>query len=261
MVAPRGHARVECRGRARDHSTPRRLRSRAPVQSSCAPLRVGLCQQSASEVDSARHARAPSRFRPPRRPRGEPQAARAEAVMDRRAFLGMTALLVAPCRADAQPIAKVPRIAFLGNSTAALEANLVGPFREGLRDLGYTEGKNIVLEYRWAEGRYERFPALIAELLALKVDVIVTAGTPGALAVRRVTTAIPLVMVAVGDPVGSGLVKSLARTGGSLTGLVSAPHHRRRRRGRASSRGRARTRWSTTRRPGAAGPRRCRCRR
>ncbi len=140
----------------------------------------------------------------------------------RRVFLGTLAcgLLAAPRAAGAQA-GKVYRIAFLGNSTAALEANLVGPLREGLRDLGYVEGRNIVIEYRWAEGQYERFPQLVAELLALKVDVIVAAGTPAALAVKRATTTVPMVMVAVGDPVGTGLVASLARPGGNLTGLAS----------------------------------------
>ena len=142
-------------------------------------------------------------------------------VMDRRTFLAGTGavLLAAPLAAEAQQAAKMPRIGFLGNSTAALEANLVGPFREGLRDLGYVEGQNIRIEYRWAEGQYERFPALIAELIALKVDVIVTAGTPAALAVKKATTSIPLVMAAVGDPIGVGLVASLARPGGNVTGL------------------------------------------
>jgi putative ABC transport system substrate-binding protein len=88
-----------------------------------------------------------------------------------------------PLAARAQQPAKVARIGFLGNSTAALEANLVGPFRAGLRELGYEEGRDIVIEYRWADGRHERFPALIAELIALKVDAIVTAGTPASLAV------------------------------------------------------------------------------
>ncbi len=120
-----------------------------------------------------------------------------------------------------QPAAKVPRIGFLGNSTAELEANLVGPFRDGLRALGYEEGRNIVIEYRWAEGKYERFPALIAELIALKVDVIVTAGTPASLAVKKAATSIPLVMVAVGEPVATGLVASLGRPGGNITGLTS----------------------------------------
>jgi ABC-type uncharacterized transport system substrate-binding protein len=130
-------------------------------------------------------------------------------------------LNLAPLAADAQQAAKVPRIGFLGNSTAALEANLVGPFREGLRDLGYKEGQNVVIEYRWAEGKYERFPALIAELIALKVDVIVTAGTPASLAVKKATTSVPVVMVAVGDPVATGLVASLGRPGGNITGLTS----------------------------------------
>jgi putative ABC transport system substrate-binding protein len=115
----------------------------------------------------------------------------------------------------------VYRVGFLGNSTAALEGNLVGPFREGLRNLGYVEGRNIIIEYRWAEGKYERFPDLIAELVARKVEVIVTAGTPAALAVQRATATIPLVMVAVGDPVSTGLVASLARPGGNSTGLTS----------------------------------------
>jgi len=130
-------------------------------------------------------------------------------------------LLVAPFATDAQQSGKVARIGFLGNSTAALEANLVGPFREGLRDLGYDEGRNILIEYRWAEGKYERFPALLAELIALKVEVIVSAGTPAALAVKKATTSIPFVMVAVGDPIGTGLVASLARPGGNITGLTS----------------------------------------
>jgi putative tryptophan/tyrosine transport system substrate-binding protein len=114
-----------------------------------------------------------------------------------------------------------PRIGFLGNSTAALEANLVGGFRDGLRDLGYVEGRNVTIEYRWAEGQYERLAPLIAELAASKVDVIVTAGTPAALAVGRTAPSIPLVMVAVGDPIGTGLAASLARPGGNATGLTS----------------------------------------
>ena len=130
-------------------------------------------------------------------------------------------LFVAPLAPGAQPAAKVHRIGFLGNSTAALEANLVGPFREGLRELGYVEGRNIVIEYGWAEGKYERFPALIAELLAQKVEVIVTAGTPASLAVKKATTSVPLVVVGVGDPVASGLVASLNRPGGSITGVTS----------------------------------------
>jgi putative ABC transport system substrate-binding protein len=133
-------------------------------------------------------------------------------------FLGCAAAAW-PLAARAQP--KIPRVGFMGNSTAALEANLVDSFRDGLRELGYEEGRNIVIEYRWADGKYERFPALVTELIAAKVDVIVTAGTPAALAVKKATTTVPLVMVAVGDPIGTGLVPSLARPGGNLTGLSS----------------------------------------
>jgi putative ABC transport system substrate-binding protein len=143
--------------------------------------------------------------------------------MRRRIFLALLggAVSASPIVVFAQDTRKLSRVGFLGNSTEDLEANLVGPFREGLRDLGYTEGRNILIEYRWAEGNYDRFPSLIGELIALKVDVIVTAGTPAAQAVKRATKTIPLVMVAVGDPVGTGLVASLAQPGGNATGLTS----------------------------------------
>ena len=144
-------------------------------------------------------------------------------MISRRAFVASAAsgLLALPLAAAAQPARSPRRIGFLGNSTETLEANLVGPFRDGFRALGYVEGRDLVIEYRWAGGEYGRFPALIAELVALKVEVIVTAGTPAALAVSRAAPAIPLVLVAVGDPVGTGLVKSIARPGGNRTGLVS----------------------------------------
>src|SRR5262245_21360260 len=142
--------------------------------------------------------------------------------MPRRILLWLLATLLLITFAQAQEAAKkIPRIGFLGNSTAALEANLVGPFREGLRKLGYIEGRNIAIEYRWAEGKYERLPALMAELIASKVDVIVTAGTPSAQAYQKAKTSIPLGMVAVGDPVGNGIVASLNRPGGTITGLTS----------------------------------------
>jgi ABC-type uncharacterized transport system substrate-binding protein len=143
--------------------------------------------------------------------------------MKRREFitlLGGAAAWPLAARAQ-QPVGKVARVGFMGNSTAVLEANLVGPFRDGLRELGYQEGRNILIEYRWAEGNYERFPALVAELLALPVDVIVTAGTPATLAVKKATSTVPLVMIAVGDPVGIGIVSSLARPGANITGLSS----------------------------------------
>ena len=136
-------------------------------------------------------------------------------------FLLIVAVLGGGAIAQAQQSGKIPRIGFLGNSTAALEENLVGPFREGLRALGYGEGKNILIEYRWAEGKYERFPALIGELVAQKVDMIVTAGTPASLAVKKAAPSIPLVMIAVGDPIGTGLIESLAQPGGNVTGLSS----------------------------------------
>ena len=130
-------------------------------------------------------------------------------------------MLAAPLVVEAQQTGKVHRIGFLGNSSPALEANLVGPFREGLRELGYVEGQNILIEYRWAEGKYERLGALVAELLAQNVEVIVTAGTPASHAVKKATTSVPLVMIGVGDPVASGLVPSLARPAGNITGLTS----------------------------------------
>ena len=141
--------------------------------------------------------------------------------MKRREFIALlgSAAAALPLAAAAQP--KIPRIGFMGNSTAALEANLLDAFREGLRELGYEDGRNIVIEYRWADGKYDHFPVLVAELIAAKVDAIVTAGTPAALAVKNATTTVPLVMVAVGDPIGTGLVPSLARPGGNLTGLSS----------------------------------------
>jgi putative ABC transport system substrate-binding protein len=141
--------------------------------------------------------------------------------MRRREFIRLLggAVVAWPLASSAQ--SKIARIGFMGNSTAALEANLVDAFREGLREHGYEEGRNIAIEYRWADGEYERFPALVTELIAAKVDVIVTAGTPAALAMKKATTTVPLVMVAVGDPVGTGLVPSLARPGGNLTGLSS----------------------------------------
>jgi putative ABC transport system substrate-binding protein len=142
--------------------------------------------------------------------------------MDKRSItFAVSAFLFALCIGAEAQQAKVARIGFLGNSTSELEANLIGPFREGLRELGYIEGKNIAIEWRWAEGKYERFPGLIAELIGSKAELIVTAGTPASLAVKKATTTIPLVMIAVGDPVGSGLIASLAHSRGNVTGLTS----------------------------------------
>ena len=131
------------------------------------------------------------------------------------------AILLVPLAAEARQPGKVHRIGFLGTASASdfAYARLIESFRQGLRDLGYEEGKNIVIEYRWAEGRAERLPDLAAELVRLKVDVIVSHGTPGPLAAKHATSTIPIVMTSAGDPVGSGLVASLARPGGNVTGL------------------------------------------
>jgi putative ABC transport system substrate-binding protein len=140
--------------------------------------------------------------------------------MDRRAFIGTPAvfLLAAPFAAEAQQAAKIARIGWLGNSPSALP-HLREAFLQGLRDLGYVEGRNVVIEYRYAEGKPERFPALAAELVALKVDVIVAPNTPPALAAKQATRTIPIVFLFSVDPVTDGLVTSLARPGGNVTGL------------------------------------------
>ncbi len=142
----------------------------------------------------------------------------------RRNAVGLTvalalALLAAPLAAEAQQPAKVPRNGFLVPRSPTDNAHLLEAFRHGLRELGYVEGQTIALETRWAEGRYERLPDLVADLVRLKVDVLVAVATPGTLAARDATKTIPIVMVGVGDPVGGGLVASLARPGGNLTGL------------------------------------------
>jgi putative ABC transport system substrate-binding protein len=129
-------------------------------------------------------------------------------------------LLVAPLAAAAQPSAPVHRIGALsGLGTTSGRDPFVEAFLEGMRALGYVEGQHLVIEYRGVAGQFERLPALAAELVQLKPDVIVTQGTPAALAAKDATTTIPIVMVGVGDPVGSGLVASLARPGGNITGL------------------------------------------
>ena len=141
--------------------------------------------------------------------------------MDRRdTVLALLALGVSPLAAEAQQAAKVARIGYLSPNLAA-SPHLRDAFLQGLRDLGYVEGRNVVIEYRDAEGKGDRLPALAAELVALKVDVILAeGGTLGPRVAMQATTTIPIVFVA-GDPVGSGLVTSLARPGGNVTGLSS----------------------------------------
>ncbi len=140
-------------------------------------------------------------------------------MIDRRAFLaGAAALLAAPLAAETQQADKVARIGYLG-TRRGVSPHLPEAFRQGLRDLGYVEGRNVVIEYRNSEGKNERLPALAAELVALKVDVILAAATPHALAAKQATRTIPIVFAATGDAVADGLVASLARPGGNITGL------------------------------------------
>ncbi len=140
-------------------------------------------------------------------------------VMDRRAFIsGITVgLLAAPLAADAQRTTRVPRIGILGSHDVPFWQS----FREGLRELGYVEGSTITIEYRWAGEREDRFPELASELVRLGADAIVTWGTPAALAAKTATNTIPIVMAASGNPLGTGLIASLARPGGNITGSSS----------------------------------------
>jgi len=140
--------------------------------------------------------------------------------MDRRAFLaGTGALLLArPPAAEAQEAGKVARIGSL--TTGALGPETLDGFRQGLLERGYVEGQNILIEYRAADGKLERLPRLATELARLKVDLIVAGATPAARAAQQATTTIPIVASAMGDPVGDGLVASLARPGGNITGTT-----------------------------------------
>jgi len=138
-------------------------------------------------------------------------------------LLALCSLLLAPCSAvEAQQPTKIPRIGILSPGSSAFPGRArYDSFRQGLRKLGYIEGKNIFIEIRTAEGKQDRLSDFATELVKLKVDVIVTAGTPGVLAAKNATSAIPIVFWAVADPVRAGLVSSLARPGGNITGLTS----------------------------------------
>jgi putative tryptophan/tyrosine transport system substrate-binding protein len=144
--------------------------------------------------------------------------------VDRRRFLltSLAGALAAPCAAKAQQADKIARIGYLSASVAA-GAHLRDAFLQGLRELGYAEGRNVVIEYRDAGGKYERLPALAAELVALEVDVIFAGGTPHALAAKQATRTLPIVFAGATDPVGKGLVASFARPGGNVTGLSVLP--------------------------------------
>jgi ABC-type uncharacterized transport system substrate-binding protein len=141
--------------------------------------------------------------------------------MDRRTLICGLALGTLPMRlaAWAQPPAQAPRIGLLSSFRPSDSARWHEAFRQGLRDLGWVEGKNISIEYRIAEGRIERLSDLATDLVRLKVDVILASTTPESLAAKRATRTIPIVMASVGDPIATGLVESLARPGGNITGL------------------------------------------
>lgn len=129
------------------------------------------------------------------------------------------AALGSPLARAAEPAPRVVRLGFVGPASPSSSVRAVTQFWERLRELGYVEGRNLVIEARWAEGRYDRLPELMAEVIGRKVDVLVTYSTPAAVAAKNATSTIPIVAVAMGDPIGSRLVASLARPGGNLTGL------------------------------------------
>jgi putative ABC transport system substrate-binding protein len=141
-------------------------------------------------------------------------------VITRRAFVGGIAVstLVAPLAAEAQQPGKVRRIGYLDQGSAAGSRPYFEAFRQGLRDLGWIEGQNIAIDVRFAEGKTDQLPTLAAELVRLKLDLIATSTTPAALAAKQATTTIPIVIGFAADPVGSGIVASLARPGGNITG-------------------------------------------
>src|SRR5438128_2194115 len=131
-------------------------------------------------------------------------------------------LALAPLAAEAQQVGKVPLVGRLSPTNPSADAPIRAGFQQGLRDLGWVEGQNIAIEYRYAEGKVDRFPELAAELVALKVDLIIAASTAGAVAAKRATGTIPIVMITLGgqDTVASGLIASLARPGRNLTGVI-----------------------------------------
>jgi putative ABC transport system substrate-binding protein len=143
--------------------------------------------------------------------------------MKRRAFLTLLGGTAAswPLAARAQQPGKPPTIGFMGSTTPPVAAQWVASFVQRLRELGWLEGRDVAIEYRWAEGRSERFAEIAAEFVRLKVDVILTHNTPTVLAAKQATSVIPIVFATAGDPVGSGLVATLARPGGNVTGVSS----------------------------------------
>ena len=140
--------------------------------------------------------------------------------MRRRTFISLLGGTVAwPLAARAQQAGKQPTIGFLGSTTPLVESQRVAAFVQRLRQLGWIEGHNLAIEYRWAEGRNERFAEIAPEFVRLKVDLIVASTTPAVIAAKQATAVIPIVFAATNDPVGTGLVRSLAQPGGNVTGL------------------------------------------
>jgi len=141
-------------------------------------------------------------------------------MMKRREFITLLGGAAAwPLAARAQQPAKLPTIGLLGATTPLVESQRVASFVQRLREVGWIDGRNVAIEYRWGEGRNERFAEIAAEFVRLKVDLIVASTTPAAIAAKQATSVIPIVFASVGDPVGTGLVASLARPAGNLTGL------------------------------------------
>src|SRR5262245_17315201 len=142
-------------------------------------------------------------------------------MIKRLLWLLVLLLLFASTFSEAQETAKIPRIGYLGGGSYAANLTRLQAFRQGLREAGYVEEKNIVIEYRYAEGKRDRVPALAAELVRLKVDVIVTTGPTATRPAKEATSTIPIVMAQDDDPVGSGFAASIARPGGNITGLAT----------------------------------------
>jgi putative tryptophan/tyrosine transport system substrate-binding protein len=143
--------------------------------------------------------------------------------MKRREFIALLgcAAVAWPRAARAQQSVKVPTIGLMGSGTAPAQSQWTAAFLQRMRELGWTEGRNVAIEYRWGDGRSERFAEIAAEFVRLKVDVILTHNTPPTLAAKQATSVIPIVFATAGDPVGSGITASLARPGGNITGLSS----------------------------------------
>ena len=142
--------------------------------------------------------------------------------MDRRAFIGVVAvaLLTFPLAIEAQQAGKVPRIGYLGQNNTEIGQHQLAAFREGLRERGWVEGQNIVIEFRYANGKVDQLPALVSELVRLKVDIIVTTSSATTWAAKSATQSIPIVMAASANALGEGLVTSLAHPGGNITGMT-----------------------------------------